>query len=476
MKIKSKILSSFLLTAMFTCIFALASNVNIFAAVEVYLDGTQLTYREAQPQIINDWTMVPLTETAEHFEMTPTWDSKTRTMVFTSPGRTMIHTINDNKIYVNGEVAPFEENCRSTIVNDRTLMPIRMLAESIGAKVEWEFYGSDLIIDIWTSTDDNATVESYQGSNGNDSNIPQTPAPAADQTPTDLIEIYAVAQNRTTIEPGESVRISADTNKAATMVKVTDFEGNLLREVTDFEEDDQGRYFNVRITPEETGEVSLKIYAGNEDGYSLASKNLTVQINAVVKNIFIESIKLSSNTVAPGKDVDIIFYTSKNVTRVTIADDKGVFRRLSKCINTTTNYNVWETFVYAESKVGEYTYTITAYDINGASEEATFIVPVKEGSNDTPTSGFIQKMEYEKAGSGEKCKVTITTSNKVETLKMLDYNDELIISESEPDSESGSTRVWKFSFRPDYSDGYDIYVYDANGKELENTTMQIDVY
>ena len=472
MKIKNKILSSFLLTAAFTFIFATVSSVSIFAAVEVYLDGTKLHYKEAQPQIINDWTMVPLTETATLFEMTPTWDSKTRTMVFTSSGRTMVHTINDNKISVNGITVPFEENCRSTIVNDRTLMPIRMLSESIGAKIEWDFYGDDLVIDIWTNAGDSTPASVAQ-----EEQPTPTPAPVQAQTPTNAIEIYSVAQSRSTIEAGQSFRLSVDTNEYATMVKVTDFDGNLLEEVTDFEEDerDQVRYFNFSLKPEEIGEVSLKIYAGNEDGYSLASKNLTVQVEGIVKTIFIENIKLSSNSIAPGKDVDLLFYTSKNVTRVTVSDDTGVLRRLTKPVNTTNNYFVWETYLYAENKVGDYTYVITAYDINGANESEDVVLSVKNASSSISSDGVIQSMTYKKANAGDRCYITVITTDKVEEIEMKDHNDDVILSTSRPVETSGSKRTWEFHFRPDDSASYYIYVYDADDKKLEDKTLFIEV-
>ena len=473
MIIKNKNISSFLLTAMFTFMFCLASSVSIFAAVDVYLDGVPLSYSDAQPQIINDRTMVPLRETAYHFNMTPTWDAATKTMVFTGNGRTIIHTIYDNKIYVNGTAVEFDFS--SVIVNDRTLMPIRMLAEAIGCAVEWDTHGSDIVVDIWTDTTDYSAPPAQNQDDPNPS-TPSVPEPAKIPASTDSITIYAVAQDRTIIEAGQTLRISVDTNKMATMVKVTDFDGNLLREVTDYEENDQGRVFNISITPEELGEVSLKIYAGNDGNYSLASKNITVIVNGVVKNIFIESIKLSSKSVEPGRDIDLVFYTSKNVKRVIISDDQGVVKRLSNRSDVTSNYYIWKTFLYAENKVGEYTYTITAYDEDDVSESADFILSVKAASASNSANTIIQKVDYEKADAGARCYITVTTNNTVDELKMRDRHNDLVRSISADRAEvSGSQLIWTFFILPEDNDNYYLYAFDRYGEEIDSKTVYIEV-
>ena len=475
MKIKTKILSSFLLTAVFTFVLSVVSNVNTFAAIEVYMDGVQLHYTDVEPQIVNDRTMVPLAATATHFGMTYVWNGETRTMVFSGNGRTMIHTVYDNKIYVNGIPVEFNDvGMNSVIVNDRTLMPIRMLAEAIGCVVEWDDLG---IVDIWTDVGE-YTTPSYPSEDNSNQNTPAPSTPSqqgSSQSPTGQVTIYAVAQDKTAIETGQSFRVSVDTNLVATMVKITDFDGNLLQEITEFTEDTQGRYFKATVTPEETGEVSLKIYAGNEGGYSLESKNLTVVVNAIVKNIFIESIKLSSKSVEPGRDVDVIFYTSKNVTRVVISDDHGTVRKLSNRNDYTNNYYIWETYLYVPDEVGDYTYKITAYDYNDASESESFVVPVKLGAATGNTDGIIKTFDYVRADAKEKCNITVTTDRDVDELQMKTRDGELVSSTTRPAETSGTTLTWKFHIRPDYSENYYLYAFDSNGKEIDYMTVYIDV-
>jgi len=46
------------------------------------------------------------------------------------------HVIGTNEITVNGETTTFD--VASMVVESRTLVPVRMLAEAIGADVEWE--------------------------------------------------------------------------------------------------------------------------------------------------------------------------------------------------------------------------------------------------------------------------------------------------------------------------------------------------
>jgi hypothetical protein len=80
--------------------------------------------------------MLPLRVIGEALGMTLDFDSATSTATMTATGLRVTHVINTNIITVNGTARTFDAS--STIVDGRTLMPVRMLAEAIGANVEWD--------------------------------------------------------------------------------------------------------------------------------------------------------------------------------------------------------------------------------------------------------------------------------------------------------------------------------------------------
>lgn len=106
--------------------------------VPVYLNNKAITFaaNDAQPQIFQNRTYVPIRTTCDALGLTIDWNSKTETLTFTREGVTIAHTMRSKIVYINGVKQTFDT--ASINKNNRTLMPIRMLAESIGATVTWD--------------------------------------------------------------------------------------------------------------------------------------------------------------------------------------------------------------------------------------------------------------------------------------------------------------------------------------------------
>jgi len=103
--------------------------------VAVTIDGIAQTF-EVAPRIINNRTMLPLRAIAEALGMEVDHERATNTAILTLDDLTVTHVIGTNVITVNGVSATFD--VASMIIENRTLVPVRMLAEAIGADVEWE--------------------------------------------------------------------------------------------------------------------------------------------------------------------------------------------------------------------------------------------------------------------------------------------------------------------------------------------------
>jgi hypothetical protein len=101
----------------------------------VVINGILLS-SEVAPQIIDGRTMLPLRAIGEALGLTVDFDASQNLAVLFGTNTFIAHQINTTQIIVNNETRTFD--VASTIVGGRTLVPVRMLAEAIGAEVEWD--------------------------------------------------------------------------------------------------------------------------------------------------------------------------------------------------------------------------------------------------------------------------------------------------------------------------------------------------
>ena len=100
----------------------------------VFVDNKQVEF-DVEPQLIGGRTMVPLRAIFEELGATVNWDENTKTVTAYNEAYIVKCTINQNQIYVNNiakeiDVAPM-------VVDGRTLVPVRFIAEAFQCKVEW---------------------------------------------------------------------------------------------------------------------------------------------------------------------------------------------------------------------------------------------------------------------------------------------------------------------------------------------------
>jgi hypothetical protein len=80
--------------------------------------------------------MVPLRKIFEALGATIIWEAKTQTVTATLGDTVVKLTIGDTKGYVNGAVVPLEQP--GVIIDGHTMVPVRFIGESFGAKVGWD--------------------------------------------------------------------------------------------------------------------------------------------------------------------------------------------------------------------------------------------------------------------------------------------------------------------------------------------------
>ncbi len=90
-----------------------------------------------QPPVLqNDRTLVPLRAIFESLGGTVDWDDPTQTVTSVKGSTTVKLTIGSNLLYVNG--TPVELDVPAQLMGGRTLVPVRAVAESFRCHVDWD--------------------------------------------------------------------------------------------------------------------------------------------------------------------------------------------------------------------------------------------------------------------------------------------------------------------------------------------------
>lgn len=87
------------------------------------------------PVIINDRTLLPVRAVVEQMGGTVGWNSETREVTLTCAEDEIKLIIDSTKALLNGEVQTLDT--APTVINDRTMLPIRFIAESFNFSVLW---------------------------------------------------------------------------------------------------------------------------------------------------------------------------------------------------------------------------------------------------------------------------------------------------------------------------------------------------
>ena len=88
------------------------------------------------PTIIDGRTLVPVRFIAENLGMTVDWNGDTREVGFTGNGYSVKMTLDKAEYTVNDK--PYTLDVPAASINDRTMIPLRAMAEAVGMQVEWD--------------------------------------------------------------------------------------------------------------------------------------------------------------------------------------------------------------------------------------------------------------------------------------------------------------------------------------------------
>ena len=104
------------------------------------------------PVIENDRTLVPIRVISETMGAEVSWDESEKKVTITKEGKEISLWIDNKNVLVNGE--PLELDAAPAIRHSRTFVPLRFVSEALGANVEWKDETQAIII-----TKDDVTLE-----------------------------------------------------------------------------------------------------------------------------------------------------------------------------------------------------------------------------------------------------------------------------------------------------------------------------
>ena len=103
--------------------------------IKVVLNGHTMEF-DQPPVIRDDRTLVPMRAIFEALGAQVMWNGDTRTVTALRPDSIITMQIDSNLMYVSG--APLTLDVPPQLVNDFTMVPVRAVSESLGCKVTWD--------------------------------------------------------------------------------------------------------------------------------------------------------------------------------------------------------------------------------------------------------------------------------------------------------------------------------------------------
>lgn len=104
--------------------------------VKVVVDGNTVVFEDQAPVLENGRTLVPLRATFNALGAEVDWVAETSTVFANKRLRNISLKIDDTKMYVDGKETALEVPAK--LINGRTMIPLRAVAEALDTKVGWD--------------------------------------------------------------------------------------------------------------------------------------------------------------------------------------------------------------------------------------------------------------------------------------------------------------------------------------------------
>lgn len=105
-------------------------------AIKVTVDGTLIKFPDTAPIMVGSRVLVPLRGVFEHMGAQLDWNSDAKTVTVHDATRTIVLPVGQSQADVDGKQLKLDQP--AVIIEGRTLVPLRFIAASLGALVEWQ--------------------------------------------------------------------------------------------------------------------------------------------------------------------------------------------------------------------------------------------------------------------------------------------------------------------------------------------------
>lgn len=109
-----------------------------YSAEEVFvaINGNKLTGLKMPPIVLNNFTLVPAREVFEAMGATVQWKKDLEQVYVKYNDKLVVIPIGSTKAYVNGQATTMQTAAK--IINNKTMIPLRFVATSLGMQVSWD--------------------------------------------------------------------------------------------------------------------------------------------------------------------------------------------------------------------------------------------------------------------------------------------------------------------------------------------------
>lgn len=512
--------------------------------IYVKINGTNLVYKDASPQITNQRAMVPIRETAEALGATLEWNKTTETMTIIKGNRVSVHKMRSNVITVNGVAKTFDTP--SINVKDRTLMPVLMLSEAIGNNVTWDNATRTVNIIatgayITAASPNKDTVESGEriiltvaASSGtervkimdiNDGtlisenttyttnpdgtktfSIPFTPsvtkntykslkvvggtlstynenADAYKIVPITIVantqgKILEVKPNKTEIGRGDEIKLTIKADSSTQKIKIVDETNSSFKEVVNYKIENNLNVFETNMSFNSRGEVVLKLFAGNSNGYGTSYETVKINIggagstNTAKKNakLTFHDLFIVNDRNYVGEKTELKISASSDIVRIEVFDeeDRSVDRVFAPVAKDEENNDYTWSLLAPIAKEGRNQFKIVGYNRNNETvKENLSIIGSSFNKSDLHIISISQR-DYD-AMIGDTVKFNVKTTRAADKLKVMEGGSEVQTLTSS--STEGDYKVWDFRIKITDSNKDRLSVIAYNGNLTDSAKL-----
>lgn len=112
--------------------------------INVLINGDAVAFSDQGPLMMSNRVMVPLRGVFEKLNATVNWDPQTDKITAVRNGKTVTLYVGKTTAMIGDQEYTLDQP--ATVINGRAVVPLRFLAESLGAEVDWRSMDSTVTI------------------------------------------------------------------------------------------------------------------------------------------------------------------------------------------------------------------------------------------------------------------------------------------------------------------------------------------